>query len=206
VQDAGGSLFPMLEQVRRAVAWVYRHARQFDGDPERIYFVGHSSGAHLSGCALITDWEKDYGVPAEVIKGALLASGMYELQPVSLSARSNYVSFTRESIDALSAQRHLDALRTPLTLVYGSLETPEFQRQSRDFFDAAQAAGKDVELRVAEGYNHFEVLETLCSPFGVMGRAALDRFGLKFGESASQTSAEGHSLMSVSTLDRTKSV
>ena len=184
VQDAGGSLFPMIEQVRRGIAWVYENARQFDGDPDRIYLVGHSSGAHLGGCALITEWEKDYDVPADVIKGAVLASGMYDLYPVSLSARGNYVNFTPELIDALSAQRHVDQLKTPLTLVYGSLETPEFQRQSREFFEAAQAAGKDVELRVAESYNHFEVLETLSSPFGVMGRAALDRFGVKFGESA----------------------
>ena len=63
-------------------------------------------------------------------------------------------------------------------LVYGSLETPEFQRQSRDFAAALQNAGKPVELITAEGYNHFELTETLGNPFGPLGRAALKQMGL----------------------------
>src|SRR4029077_6391987 len=56
VQDAGGSLFPMADQVRRAIAWVYENAANFGGDRDRIYIGGHSSGAHLAAVALTTDW------------------------------------------------------------------------------------------------------------------------------------------------------
>ena len=56
VTDAGGSLFPMAEQVRQAIVWVYRNAAGFGGDPERIYVGGQSSGAHLTAVALTTDW------------------------------------------------------------------------------------------------------------------------------------------------------
>jgi arylformamidase len=41
------------------------------------------------------------------------------------------------------------------------------------------AAGKPVELIVAEGYNHFEIFETLANPYGVLGRAALQLMNLK---------------------------
>ena len=41
-----------------------------------------------------------------------------------------------------------------------------------------KAAGKPVELLVAEGYNHFEVLDTLANPYGVLGRAALAQMKL----------------------------
>jgi len=58
----------------------------------------------------------------DIIKGASLLSGMYELQPVSLSARSRYVNFTPETIQNLSPQRHLDALTAPLVLAYGTLD------------------------------------------------------------------------------------
>ena len=74
---------------------------------------GHSSGGHLAGVALITDWQKDFGVPADVIKGALLCSGMYDLKPVRLSARSSYVKFTDEMEHALSTQRHLAKHQLP---------------------------------------------------------------------------------------------
>jgi arylformamidase len=177
VDDAGGSLFPMVEQVRRAVGWVYKNAKSFGGDPNRLYLSSHSSGSHIGGCVVTHDWRKD-NLPADILKGAILGSGMYDLKPVRLSKRSKYVKFTDEMEEALSAQRHIDKLNLPLILAYGTYETPEFQRQSRDFYAAVKAAGKPVELLVGEGYNHFEMLETLANPYGLLGRAALAQMGL----------------------------
>jgi arylformamidase len=177
VDAAGGSLVPMVEQVRRAVGWVYRNAEKFGGDRNRLYLTTHSSGSHLGGCVVTHDWAKD-GLPLDILKGAALSSGMYDLKPVRLSKRSKYVKFTDEMVDAFSAMRHLDKLNTPLVLTYGTYETPEFQRQSRDFAAAVQAAGKPVELLVGEGYNHFEMLETLANPYGLLGRAVLSQMQL----------------------------
>jgi arylformamidase len=108
-----------------------------------------------------------------VIKSGLLCSGMYDLRPVRLSARSRYVNFTDEMEDALSTQRHIDRFVAPVVLAFGTEETPEFQRQSRDFASALCAAGKPADLLVGNGYNHFEIAETLASPYGLLGRAAL---------------------------------
>jgi arylformamidase len=88
---------------------------------------------------------------------------MYDLAPV---------------VDKLSALRHLYGLHTPLVLAHGTCETPEFKRQTRDFAAAVKAAGKPVELIVGEGYNHFEMLETLANPYGLLGRAVLGQMGL----------------------------
>lgn len=173
VSETGGDLMPMIGQVRSALAWVYLNAARFGGDAERVYITGHSSGAHLAGCALVTDWQKDFGLPADMIKGGLLISGMYDLKPVRLSKRSEYVRFTDDIEQALSSQRHLDKLNAPLIVAYGTQETPEFQRQSREFAAAVNAAGKPVELIVGEGLNHFEMQETLGNPYGIAGRAAL---------------------------------
>ena len=178
VGDTGGDLLPMIRQVRSAVAWVYRNAARFGGDPERVYIIGHSSGAHLSGCTLVTDWQKEFGLPANVIKGGLLMSGMYDLEPVRLSKRSKYVNFTDEVEQTLSSQRHLDKLNAPIIVAYGDQETPEFQRQGREFAAAVKAAGKPVELIVGEGFNHFEMQETLANPYGIGGRAALKLMNL----------------------------
>jgi arylformamidase len=180
VQDAGASLFPMADQVRRAIAWVYQHAAEFGGDANRLHLGGHSSGAHLSACALTTDWQGEFGLPPDMIKTGLCCSGMYDLLPVSLSARSEYVKFTPEMIEALSPLRHLDRLHAPIVVAHGTLETPEFQRQARDFAAAVKAAGKPVELLVGQHYNHFEMGETLANPFGLIGRAALQQMGIGF--------------------------
>jgi len=181
IADAGGNLLPMAQQVRSAVAWVYKNAASFGGDPQQIYVSGHSSGAHLTGCLLVTDWQKEFGLPANIIKGGLCVSGMYDLKPVRLSKRSEYVKFTDEVEEKLSSQRHLDKLNAPIIVAYGTQETPEFQRQNRDFAAAVKAAGKPVELLVGDGLNHFEMQETLGNPYGIGGRAALALMGLTVG-------------------------
>jgi len=181
VQDAGGSLMTMAQQVRRAVAWVYQNAASFGGDPKRLYLMGHSSGAHLGGAIVITDWQKDFGLPLDILKGALLVSGMYDLKPVRLSKRSKYVNLDDAIEAALSTQRHIDKIVTPLIIAHGALESPEFQRQSREFAAAVKAAGKPVEFFIGEGFNHFEMQETMGNPFGLGGRAALRMMGLKIG-------------------------
>ena len=178
VQDAEGSLLPIADQVRRAIAWVYENAASFGGDRDRLYIGGHSSGAHLAAIALTTDWRREFGLPADIIKGGMCSSGMYDLAPVRLSRRSSYVKFTDEMVAALSPQRHLDKLCAPLIVAYGTYETPEFQRQARDFAAAVRAAGKPVELLVGENYSHLELPETLCSPHGLLGAAVLEQMGL----------------------------
>jgi arylformamidase len=178
VQDCGGSLFPMAEQVCRAIAWIYRNAPSFGGDPERLYIGGHSSGAHLAAVALTADWPAIAGLPSDIIKGGMCSSGMYDLAPVRLSHRNSYVGFTDEMVEELSPQRHSDRLRAPLIVAYGTYETPEFQRQARDFAAAVKAAGKPVELLVGTDYSHLELPETLCNPYGLLGSAVLEQMGL----------------------------
>jgi arylformamidase len=175
--ETGGDLFPIVDQCRRATAWLYRNAARFGGDPGRLYLIGHSSGAHLGGCVVTTDWAAQ-NLPRDILKGALLGSGMYDLKAVRLSKRSEYIKFTDAMEQALSPQRHIDRLATPLVLTHGTLETPEFQRQTREFFAAVNAAGKPVQLVVGDSYNHYETQETLGNPYGVMGRAALQMMHL----------------------------
>lgn len=177
VDQAGGDLLPMYEQVRRALAWVHSNAEKLGGDRERVYVSAHSSGSHLAACVLTCGW-REKGLPPAAFKGAMLLSGMYDLEPVRRSKRSAYVKFTDAMVEQLSPQRHIDGLATPLILVIGTGETPEFQRQSRDFAAAVTAAGKPVELIVAEAYNHFELLETLANPYGLAGRMMLEQMKL----------------------------
>jgi arylformamidase len=108
-----------------------------------------------------------------MVKGGLCMSGMYDMKPVRLSKRSSYVKFTDMMEQAMSSQRQLDKLQAPIIVTYGTNETPEFQRQNRDFAAAVKAAGKPVEVIEAPNYNHFEMCESLGNPYGPNGRAAL---------------------------------
>ena len=177
VQNVGGSLLTMADQVRRAVVWVHRNAATFGGDPDRLYISGHSSGGHLAAVTLTTEWTR-FGLPRNPFKGGVCCSGLFDLNAPRLSSRREYVAFDDETEASLSPIRHLDQIHCPLAVVYASLDSPEFQRQSREFAEALQKRGLPSQLVVGDKYNHFELIETLANPFGVVGRLVLEQMQL----------------------------
>src|SRR5262249_57738989 len=100
IKEAGGDLGMMAAHVRRGIAWVYKNAASFGGDPERIFISGHSSAAHLCGVALVTDWKKDFGLPETTVKCGLCMSGMFEMTPVQISSRRTYSNFAVATVYA----------------------------------------------------------------------------------------------------------
>ena len=176
IETVDGRLDVLADQVRRAVAWLGDNAATLGGDPRQLYLAGHSSGAHLAATVIAAG-----DTSSRSIRGAVLCSGMYELAPVALSRRSSYVRFDEATIAALSPMRHLERIEAPVVIAFGTEETPEFQRQGRDFAQALQERGHDARLIVAEGYNHFEIAETFGNPFGVIG-AAVIAFFTRYGQ------------------------
>jgi arylformamidase len=105
-------------------------------------------------------------------------SGLYDLKPVRLSWRRSYVKFDDAMEHAMSAIRHLDKIRGAVTVTYGTFETPEFQRQGRDFAAALRQAGHKATLIAMPHFAHLEVQESLGNPYGPNGRAAIEMMGL----------------------------
>jgi arylformamidase len=161
VTEVEGDLGELYRQVSQAFRWL---AGATANDARALHVCGHSSGAHLAAC-LAADAELASGVAS-----LTLCSGLYELEPVSLSSRSSYVRFSPETVHALSPQRHLQHLQAPVSLLCGTQESPEFARQTQAFFQALQAAGKPAVLSQGQGLNHFEILQTLATPEGLFAQ------------------------------------
>jgi arylformamidase len=164
------SLPTMIEQCCEAIVWTARHAASFGGDPNRIYLAGHSSGAHLAGCVLLTDWAAR-GLPSDAIKGALLISGMYDLHAPLLSARSKYLKISPEEEAAASAMRQLGRIRCPVAVAWSVGDSPEFRRQSQVFAAALQGMGRLASRTEVFSANHFEEPRQLEKPDSELSRA-----------------------------------
>jgi arylformamidase len=171
-----------VRQNRAAIAWVARNAVSFGGDPKRIYVIGHSSGSHVSGMMLVTDWEGVYGLPADLIKGAGLASGMYDLEPVRLSSRNKYLKLDADRALALSSIRHIPSASQvgllPTVVAWGSGELKEFQRQSQEFAAAWSIEGHPTETLEIEGNNHFDMAQDWSRPDRPLFQAMANIIGL----------------------------
>lgn len=155
VTEVDGELGVLEGQVAAALKRVLALA------PGRaLHLSGHSSGAHLAACVAT---RPDF---AGRLTSLVVCSGMYDLEPVSLSSRSRYVRFTPALVRSLSPIRRVQDIGVPVKVLCGSRESPEFVRQAQAFAHALQAAGKSVHLAIGEGLNHFEILETLAGPEG----------------------------------------
>ncbi len=151
------SIGAMIDQCRRALAWLFRHSGELNIDPARITISGHSAGAHLCAMLLATDWSA-LGLPADVIKAALLISGIYDLEPIRLSYVNAPLALTPGDVAAWSPMRLDIPVRGPVAVVWGEHDTAEFHRQSRDFADRLSTPGRAVHQEEFGGLNHFDIL------------------------------------------------
>ena len=151
-----GTLSNQVRQNRDAVAWVYKNAATYGWDRDKIFIAGHSSGGHMCGMSLVTDWEKLYGLPKKLIKGAIAISGMYDLEAVYFSYRNNYLGLSEEEWRENSPVLHIpDHCDTPLLIGCSEHDTAEFHRQPEEFLKAWQAAGHKGEYIELMDRHHF---------------------------------------------------
>lgn len=172
------SLDEQVRQNRAALAWLWRNARSFGGDPDRLYVCGHSSGAHVGGALVQDGWRTRAGLPEDVIKGAVLVSGMYDLEPVRLSARNDYVRLDEAAVQRLSPIHNIPDRLPALALFWGSGELDEFRRQSRVFAEALWTRGHRAEAMEIAGANHFDMADGFADSRSAILRSCLGMMGL----------------------------
>lgn len=165
-------------QMTGAVAWVYRHAALYGGDPKRIVVVGHSAGGHLATMLLSCDWKSlDRDLPTSLIKGALSISGMYDLEPLRHAAfLQSDLKLTPKAVRQLSPV-HFPAPRGPLITVAGTNESDEFLRQNR-LIQKVWGQNTVPICETVAGVNHLDILHKLVDPKARLHGLAKNLLGL----------------------------
>ena len=169
----------IVRQIRAAVAWAYNNARSFGGDPGRIHVAGHSAGGHLVAMLLATDWEGEYGLPNDVVKGCTAISGLFDLAPFPYTFLQPRLQLGWDQASRNSPILHIPDEAPPLLVAYGEDETDEFKRQSEAFLDAWRAAGLDAEALVLRGKNHYDVIDGFLDAESPLCSAILARLGIQ---------------------------
>jgi arylformamidase len=166
------SLDRIVAEVRAGCAWVGRHIAEHGGDPERIFVSGNSAGGHLTAMMLATDWPAfDAALPADMLKGGLAISGIYDLEPLLHTSINDAVG-----LDLDAARRNSPVLlqprsAAPLVIAVGALESDEFHRQAKLLADTWSAI--PTRTMAVEGCHHYNILLELAEPGTLLMQAAL---------------------------------
>ncbi|MFQ5936394.1 MAG: alpha/beta hydrolase [Acidiferrobacterales bacterium] len=168
----------LVRQCRAALAWVYRNASSFNGDPNRIFISGHSAGGHLVAMMMATDWPAFAEVPQDVVKGGCAVSGVYDLAPIPLCYLNHTLHLSAGEVERNNPIQLKSRSTAPLILAYGGLESAEFHRQSREFADAWNPQGVSCQIIECPGMNHFTILDDFLDRGSLLGQAVMAQMGL----------------------------
>ena len=160
----------MVRQCREALQYLLANARQYGGDPTRLYVLGHSSGGHLA--AMVAQQETS-------VKAIATCSGIYDLEPVRLSARNEYLFLDQEAAHRNSPISHISGTTPPALVAWGGHELPEFQRQAKMFVEALEAQALKVTALQVPEQNHFDILDHLADENSALFQEIMKWFDLK---------------------------
>ncbi|XP_068832594.1 kynurenine formamidase isoform X1 [Capricornis sumatraensis] len=157
-----GTLDQMVDQVTQSIVFVQK---QYPGN-QGIYLCGHSAGAHLAAMMLLADWTK-HGVTPN-LKGFFLLSGVYDLEPIMHTSENAPLLPTLEDAQRNSPLWHLETAPTQpghpacrILVTVGQHDSPEFHRQSREFYQTLCHGGWKASFEELHDMDHFEILWNL---------------------------------------------
>jgi arylformamidase len=164
-------------QMTRALAWTWRNAALYGGDPRRIVVAGHSAGGHLAAMLLCCDWKAvARDLPARLVSKALSLSGLFDLETLR---KTPYLQGDLRLTPA-SAKRLSPALfPAPRGTLYAVVGADESEEDLRHNALIRQAWGPRT-VSVCEtlpGHHHLSILTDFADPQGRTHQLALQLLG-----------------------------
>ncbi|CUK03341.1 Carboxylesterase NlhH [Ruegeria denitrificans] len=147
----------MIEECRDALLWMAANAPDLGFDPSRITLSGHSAGAQLAAMVMATSADELARAGLRV-RDVILISGVYDLEPISLTTVNDPLQLTPVEIHDLSPILHLPAPGPRYHVTVAERDTPEFIRQSRDYAELLRKAGHSVSFDLKKGMQHFDII------------------------------------------------
>ena len=174
----GVHLDVIVQQCRAFIAWAWRNAGFYNADSGRIFISGHSAGGHLVGMMLATDWERDYGLPKDAIKGAVAISGIYDLAPLARAFTNEWLQIAPVAVERNSPLKLEPKAKCPVIVTVGGAEAAGFLSQTEAYKAYLKAKGLPVTVVDLPGMDHFAAWNEIMDAKTPLAKAVLKMMGL----------------------------
>lgn len=164
--------------VARATAWVYRHAKEYGWDPNRLFLVGHSAGAHLAALIAVDPrYLAEQKLTPKIIQGVVGLSGVYDLTLTGVTGRALYEPvFTSdpERLQNASPALQVKVRPSPFLLFYAENDYLSADFQARNFEKVLKKAGGSAVIRLVPGRNHTNIVIGLAKDGDIVQKSVLE--------------------------------
>jgi acetyl esterase/lipase len=160
-----------MQDTASAAAWAYAHAAQFGASRERLYLMGHSSGAHMA--ALVALDRRHFaalGGETPRIAGVIGLSGPYDFLPLHDADTEDMFGPAARYADS----QPINFVRPdapPMLLMHGLEDRTVSPRNSRNLSAALRAKGATSVLELFPKLGHADTVAALSKP--ARGRAPI---------------------------------
>jgi acetyl esterase/lipase len=157
--------FPdFMTDAARALAWVRANIYRYGGDPQKVFVMGHSAGAHMAALlALDPTYTRAADLPDNAIKGVIGLAGPYAMVPSQVeSVREVFAGSVDE--ESARAVHFANTAAPPMLLLYGLDDDTVARQNAPQLADILRRAGRDVTLREYPDIGHAGMALAL-SPF-----------------------------------------
>jgi arylformamidase len=168
----------IVEQVRRACAWLHLNSRALNVDFSRMVCSGHSAGGHLTAMMIATDWPGVWpAFPQRLLSGAVTLSGLFDLEPLTRAEFLRHdLNLNRVLARALSPAFLPWRNEVPVLCAVGAEESAEFHRQSALLAQAWPRACQRPLIDVPD-CSHFSICDAFATPGSELFAATRSLFG-----------------------------
>jgi acetyl esterase/lipase len=158
--------FPaFVEDAASAIAWAHNNAAKYQGDPAKLYVMGHSAGAHIAMmAALDKQWLAKDGLDPSVIAGVIGLAGPYDFLPLTTdSSKLALGHWPRLEETQPITYARIDA--PPMLLLTGDIDTVVKPRNSKILTARITELGGKADLKIYPKVDHADIIMALSRAF-----------------------------------------
>ncbi|XP_009769055.1 putative isoprenylcysteine alpha-carbonyl methylesterase ICMEL1 isoform X1 [Nicotiana tabacum] len=174
-----GTISDMVKDASQGISFVCNKIAEYGGDPNRIYLMGQSAGAHIASCALLEQAIKEASEDqrdswsVSQIKAYFGLSGGYNFlnlvdhfhsrglyRSIFLSIMEGEQGLRRYSPEVMAQDPNVQnavSLLPPIVLFHGTADYSIPCNSSKSFADTLKALGVNAECILYEGKTHTDL-------------------------------------------------
>lgn len=165
----------IVGQIRAAMVWVYKNIENYNGDRKRIFVSGHSAGGHLTAMMMTTDWWQQRRLPRNLIKGTVLLSGLFDIEPHRHTDLQKDIRLTAKEAKSMSPMYQTPISKGPSIVAVGENEPDLFHWQSLQYSAQLRLHRISAEYISMSGDNHFSITDRLGNPRDPLTKALISQ-------------------------------